>query len=896
MATTDFRFRVSKAVGSPSVQGAASMETLANHTENPGPHPQYMRKSYVGLGFDLTSHLANRLHHAGNFALRDELMTSKLDYERQKNASLVHDPNNYMATTGVKAHVVTAYVLNQILKDVGLDGSAEALTYSNLVNTYDTKVTVPSRYAPTWEIFLKLKNSISDWLTYSNPNDFIMKSSFKEWVEYMYGEYDGGTNFHPLRPGLKVTLYASDYITESKTTLPQTTVGAVDSAYLADRRFVPNITDSIYRGASYIIVQTSDTVPVTGKTYYYISGNTTNVFTGSTFTSGVTYYEKIYVDLKKVQGACLTCGCSILEKCCMENDQTFFDWSNGLEWNYFAGDITHANTNPYAHKLMVWEGRIKLSANQKIVFAGVADDAVFLQIGSNILTRQDNNDYWHHYQDYYTEGSYEDVPHYEFVANSTGLYTFKLAIFNKILHGPRTPANTGAYSSDIPFRMSIDGGTTFLPISNESLAEPIFFLQDGSEKEITYTKEVRDRNNYRPDPKPGLLVRMWKSAAVSQSGTIDVYAYESGTRHTAELKHLNWSSTSFHGDSNPSNVDRTWSSFLGPYITNGCSMLAKCCNINDPSFFDWFNGQDWTYYSGSNIDSINHPWAKRTVGWFGMIYLRKGETVKFKGYVEDFHWIKIDDTWVVDGQGCSDVEPTVVHTYTATYTGYHPFKLITRNQTYVGPKMATNDYYLQMAINDDNFVDITNESFTVPRFFLPEDCDQKMFWNEGVVLRDRYAIREMSDKIAEYEQRFIRALSTVNHVPDWNTRVACTGVLNTTDKTLTWTVPEGISHGTLNLMFAAESSNGTDSGSQTQPGVLSVKMPGLGAQWVEVTYLATFHSTTKYDGQGSNSFGRYECNMTFRVISGMQFQLSRVASVLHDHSCTIEDYEPEPSS
>lgn len=895
MATTDFRFRVSKAVGSPSVQGAARMETLANHTENPHPHPQYMRKSYVGLGFDLTEHLANRLHHAGNFALRDELMTSKLDYERQKNVSLVHDTNNYMSTTGVRAHVVTAYVLNQILKDVGLDGSEEALTHANLVNSYDTKVSVPSRYAPTWEMFLKLKNSISDWLTYSNPNDFILKTSFKEWIEYMYGEYEEGSNFHPLRPGLKVTLYSTDYITETKPVIPQTTVGTVDYANLTDRRFVPNITDPIYRGATYVTVKTSDTVPVAGKTYYYVSGNTTNVFTGSTFTAGVTYYEKVYLDLKKEQGACLTCGCSILEKNCTKTFQTFFDWSNGLSWTYYAGSINSPASNPYSQKLMVWEGRIKLNAKQKIVFAGVVDDDVFLQIGSNILTRQDTNNYWQNYVEYMGEGSYEDVPHYEFIANGAGLYTFKLATFNKQTQGPRALADSGTYSSRIPFRMSLDGGVTFIPISNESLSEPIFFLQDGSEKEIIYTKEVRDRNNYRPDPRPGLLVRMWKSAAVSQADPIDMHTYVSSADHDDALKHLGWESNNFVGDANPSGVDRTWSSVLGPYITDGCSMLSKCCKADDQSFFDWFNGQKWTYYSGSNVDSIRYPWAKRSVGWFGMIYLRKGETVKFKGYVEDIYWIKVDDTWVVNGQRCSEVEPPTPHAYTATYTGYHPFKLITRNQTFVGPKMATNDYYLQMAINDDNFVDITNTSFDVPRFFLPEDCDSEKFWDKAVIIRDKYTIQEMSERIEEYEKRFISALSTVNHVPDWNTRAACTGVLDTTAKTLTWTVPDGISHGTLNLMFAAESSNGTDSSAQTQPGVLSVKMPGS-ETWVEVTYLATFHSTTKYDGKGNNSFGRYECNMTFRAISGMQFQLSRVSSVLHDHSCTIEDYRPEPSS
>jgi len=899
MATTDFRFRVSKAVGSPAVQGAASVETLANHTSNPQPHPQYMRKSAVEQSKNLTEHLQSRTDHARNHALRDELMTSKLEYEKYKNISLSRDASNYLAPSGIKAHVITAFVLNQILQDVGLDGSVKALTYNNLVNSYDTKVADEKLYAPTWEIFLKLKNSIAPWLTYNNPNDFLLKRKFYDWVKYMYTYVEPNDETHPLRPGLKVALYATDYVPTEFTPLPSgTSPGGTDRGSLSNKNFIPSLSDTSFKDAVFYTKVTSDTEPDPNKVYYYVVDKIVYLFTGEEFEAGVTYYEKVYADLKKVQGPCLTVGCSILDTTCTIDQPGYFDWSNGLYWDFYSGDPDHPTIDPYSPRIMVWEGRIKLNAGQRIIFAGVVDDAVLLQIGNTVLTRTDENNCWQWYGDTLREKSYdsETLPKYEFTATNAGLYTFRMAIYSMMTVGPKPAPQADVFSTNIPFRMSLDGGETFLTISNESVSEPIFFLKEGCEKEITYTEEVRDRNNYRPDPKPGLLVRMWKSPAVSQDETIDPNLWTHPARCDDALKLLEWKSSNFYGDMNPQGNTRTWTSFIGPYITNGCSMLKKCCTQDDPSFFDWYNGQTWTYWAGSAANSRTYPWATRTAGWFGMIYLKEGETVKFSGYVEDLHWIKIDDTWVVNGQSCSDVTEPPVHTFVATYTGYHPFKLLTRNQTWVGPKMQTNDYYLKMAINDDNFVDISNESFVTPRFFLPEDCDQEAFWDQGVALRDRYAILEMSDKIEEYEQRFIRALSTVNHVPDWNTRAACTGVLDTTAKTLTWTVPNGISHGTINLMFAAESSNGTDSSSQSQPGVLSVKMPGLDASWVEVTYLATFHSTTKYSGEGTNSFGRYECNMTFRVISGMQFKLSRVASVLHDHSCTIEDYQPEPST
>ena len=739
MATSDFRFRVSKAVGSPAVQGAGSVETLANHTENPHPHPQYMRKSYVGLDVGLTEHLANRLHHARYYALRDELTTTKLEYERYKLISLSKDSSNYMAESGVKAHVITAFVLNQILQDVGLDGSEEALTYNNLINSYDTKVSDASRFAPTWEMFLKLKRSIGDWMLNGTPNDYVLKETWLAWIRYMYGDTDSDEITHPLRAGLKVALYSTDRNYESFDRPDTFNSDPILYAGITDKMFIPSLSKDTFTNAAHYFKATSDVTPVAGKEYIYVVDHVSVQFTGSTFSSGTTYYEKVPVDLKKIQGDALTCGCGILEKNCKRIDQCYFDWYNGQEWNFYAGQLGHGDQDPHAILMMVWEGRIRLGLGQSIKFAGVADDLVFVKIGGTVVTKVSNNNYWQNLGDHQNEESYSDCQVYSYTASSAGLYTFTIAVVNRQTVGPRSGVERDNNTWTVPFRMSLDGGTTWVPISNESLENPIFFLPDNSEKDYRKTADDRDKFNYSPKRMPGLLIRAWQSAAVESSSEISGNTYPIESAHNANVKRLHWSTSSFYGDKTPLDVDRVWSTNQGPMITNGCALLAKDAHVNDQDFFDWYNATSWKLWAGNASDSINDPWRRRMFGWFGSIFMRKGETVKFHGRVDDHWWVKIDDTWVVDMEHYASYAEgeSPVHTYTSTYTGYHPFKLLARNVNTVGLKPALSSDYPKIAFNNDTYMNIMNESFAEPRFFLPDDCDAQYFWNQGIELRDK---------------------------------------------------------------------------------------------------------------------------------------------------------------
>lgn len=168
-------FRIMKSVGSPSVEGAIGVETLASHTSNPEAHPDYLKKGAYPRVFSESEHLVNRLAHAADLARRTELVLSKMDYEKTKSINLALDANNYMATSGVKRHIITAYVLNQILEGFGLVAGRTLLSTDIVVGT---STVAPStdmdNYVVSYGLFLQLKRKLDDLLG-SGLSDVYLK-------------------------------------------------------------------------------------------------------------------------------------------------------------------------------------------------------------------------------------------------------------------------------------------------------------------------------------------------------------------------------------------------------------------------------------------------------------------------------------------------------------------------------------------------------------------------------------------------------------------------------------------------------------------------------------------------------------------------------------------------
>ena len=104
-------------------------QTIREHLDDEEAHKAIFEKLAETTGEDFERHKADELAHAVHYIRRDELTDSILDYEKNKEINLSDDSENYTKTDpeqaeegeGIKAHVITAFVLNQILKEYGLN-------------------------------------------------------------------------------------------------------------------------------------------------------------------------------------------------------------------------------------------------------------------------------------------------------------------------------------------------------------------------------------------------------------------------------------------------------------------------------------------------------------------------------------------------------------------------------------------------------------------------------------------------------------------------------------------------------------------------------------------------------------------------------------------------------
>lgn len=400
--TTDFRFRTSKTVGSPSSQGAGGIETLASHVANIYAHPQYMKKTFDPSLFDRNQHLATRQDHAPTHILRAEVASSKLDYELYKNKTLVNDPDNYLATQGIKPYIITAYVLNKVLTSVGIDGTTNVLTSVNLVDDINETVADQTACAPTWRIFLKLWNKINQ--SASSSADYVSYSFWNNWKDTTYQPLVDSHQL-PNRPGLIMVEWAGY------------------SAQYSNAREILKYTDTNN-------VIASCTWP-----------SATEVSDGSTS-------KTVNQSGSLAQGPAWSNGCKLLRQYSYESNTLLLDPDNMLYWpmhvsqydkhvtlehDYTVVDdvSSSAQTKNLANsdqKMIIWFGRIKLTAGTTVRFVGSIDDTCYIYINNTLVSTNNGQ--------YPTDVSTYCTP---FTAPSTGFYPFKLVFGNHRCNGGENP-------------------------------------------------------------------------------------------------------------------------------------------------------------------------------------------------------------------------------------------------------------------------------------------------------------------------------------------------------------------------------------------------------------------------------------------------------------------------
>ena len=214
MSVNKFNFGICKAVGTPSVEGAMGVETLASHTNDPAAHADYVLKGCIPRVFDETEHLLSKTAHAGEYIRRDEVMLSHYDYLATKDASYTKNSSNYMKEAGVKRHVVTAYVLRQVLDDLGLLSGFKLTDYvprsavvttksipqgdtnyfDSLVPSYallrQLKTTVDADIAAMKNVVIKFENKYDDFLTITDTINAGLKDVQADVTEINAGLKD----------------------------------------------------------------------------------------------------------------------------------------------------------------------------------------------------------------------------------------------------------------------------------------------------------------------------------------------------------------------------------------------------------------------------------------------------------------------------------------------------------------------------------------------------------------------------------------------------------------------------------------------------------------------------------------------------------------------------------
>lgn len=130
MSERPFHWRTRVKSGVPETPGH-SPETLASHVSDQNAHPLHVKKQdIVPTGEERTAfgrHSADPVAHAPFNIRRAELMRTKEDWSVARTTDFAQDQNNFLKALPTR-HVVTAYVLNQILSDfIGPEDFAEII-------------------------------------------------------------------------------------------------------------------------------------------------------------------------------------------------------------------------------------------------------------------------------------------------------------------------------------------------------------------------------------------------------------------------------------------------------------------------------------------------------------------------------------------------------------------------------------------------------------------------------------------------------------------------------------------------------------------------------------------------------------------------------------------------
>lgn len=393
--------------------------------------------------------------------------------------------------------------------------------------------------------------------------------------------------------------------------------------------------------------------------------------------------------------------------------------------------------------------------------------------------------------------------------------------------------------------------------------DDLVFISQYNQNDGSFTSaKIRGKNLLTNEKKPGMIVRMWE--VTEEDSSYYNYLNTVNCCDSAILEGIDLESDTIDSVLTLSNGTDTKVcnavSIQSIDVTSGCGALY---DTDNGGYFDWYNGSKWKYYTPSGSNCL------RIIAYLTRVYLTSDQIIAFKGSPANTLNIVIDGDHPIDQVGnplqyitCDSetydnakyASSSTIFRYRATRSGYHIIKIIATNRGGDNNKFSIDDNLVVSFDNGTTWNQMSNDSWSVPVFFIPDT----EFYNDLWYAAER--IREQDD-----------------HYIDFEDNGSVTYEFDSSRHLITLTANDS---GTLMIALGGQIYGNNDK----IPVIIEAKMPESylpNSKWVEVTKYVAHHG-----GGWQNTYKNISISLPLRVIKGTSFRIQPLASIDYQN-CTL---------
>lgn len=393
--------------------------------------------------------------------------------------------------------------------------------------------------------------------------------------------------------------------------------------------------------------------------------------------------------------------------------------------------------------------------------------------------------------------------------------------------------------------------------------DDLVFISQYNQNDGSFTSaKIKGKNLLTNEKKPGMVVRMWE--VTEEDSSYHNYLNTVNCCDSAILEGIDLESDTVDSVLTLSNGTDTKvcnAVSIQPIdVTSGCGAIY---DTHNGGYFDWYNGGKWKYYTPTGSNCL------RIIAYLTRVYLTTDQIIAFKGCPANTLNIVIDGEHPIDQVGnplqyitCDSetydnakyASASTIFRYRAIKSGYHIIKIIATNRGGDNNKFNINDNLLVSFDNGTTWNQMSNDSWSVPVFFVPDT----EFYNDLWYQAER--IREQDD-----------------HYIDFEDNGSVTYEFDSSQHLVTLTANDS---GTLMIALGGQ----LYSDDIKTPVIIEAKMPESyisNSRWIEVTRYVAHHG-----GGWQNTYKNVAISLPLRVIKGTTFRIYPLASINYQN-CTL---------